>query len=204
MIKLICTILLSAFSALPVNANDLSCTHVTANDTTEINRSGYGKFALQLAASDFYTFKNIRANLNLKRHFNDNLALRLGLYANFKFSKGESGNNSSYSGYGTNLSIQYYFKPGSGISSYAIGGLQYDYEENDYNDAKHPDQLYSYGIMSGVGMEYFFIRSMSLFAEFSAVLAYEIEKEKIENEYESYGNVRLKDNSVSIGISFYF
>ncbi len=205
MIKLICTFLFFSFSAFPLRATDFHSTRLIANDSAEMIRpTSHGKFAVQLAVSDFYTFKDLQTNLNLKKHFSEDLALRLGLYLNFKFSKGESGSNSAYSGYGSNLFLQYYFNPGRGFSSYLIGGLQYEYEEYDYDDAEYPDELYSYGIVSGVGMEYFFIRSMSLFAEFSAVLAYEIEKENIDGNYDSYGNLRLKDNSVSIGLSFYF
>ena len=205
MIKLFCTFILFAISALSSSASSPSGKHLIGIDTTRTLHSfSHGKLAAQLAVSDFYTLKNLQAIVNLKNHFSDNLALRIGLFIKFKFSKDESGNKSAYSGYGTNLLLQYYFVLNRNLRSYLVGGLQYEFEENDNLDAEQPDKLYSYGIVSGVGLEYFFISSMSLFTEFSAVLAYEIEKEKTESEYDSYGNVRLKDNSVSIGLSLYF
>jgi hypothetical protein len=205
MINIICTILLLSLSAIQASPIDLPNSKSSPGDSTEMKIPiEQDKIALQLAVSDFFTFKNLKINLNLKRRFSDELALRIGFYLNIKFTKSENGNTTAYSGYGSNLFVQYYFTSKKRLSSYVIGGLQYDYEEYDYDDVEYPDELFSYGIGGGIGVEYFYLSSMSMFAEFSAVLAYEVEKKKLEEDYETYGTVRFRSNSVSFGLSVYF
>ena len=205
MIKLICSILFFFYTPFPACAIELLNSYSSLSDSSEINiPNEQSRTAIQLAVSDFLTFKSLKVNLILKRQFTEELALRIGLYLNFKYTKCEGGSNNAYSGYGSNLLVQYYFITKKRFSAYVIGGLQYDYEEYDYDEINYPDKLYSYGIGGGMGAEYFFLSSMSLFAEFSTALAYEVQKKKFETGYESYGNVSFRNNSVSLGFSVYF
>lgn len=164
------------------------------------------EWALQFAVSDLLDLKNIAGQINLKKHFSNKIALRLGLNVTFKYIETDDNKSFPRTDLGSDLLVQYYFSPKKQFNFYALGGIQFKYAkyDNAISNDGNPDKLYNYGIGIGIGVEYFAFEALSLFSEYGANISYSRQILINDNSDEAYEKVVFEDAPLSFGISFYF
>lgn len=200
----IVTLLLLQSHAYAVNSNNSFSKSSEINSVRDSLQSR--EWALQLAVSDLLDIKNIAGQINLKKHFSNRFALRLGLNVTFKYIENDGNKSFSRTDLGSDLFVQYYITPRKKFNFYALGGIQIKYAkyDNAISNDGNPDKLYNYGIGLGIGLEYFAFEALSLFSEYGANISYSRQIQINENSDEVYENIVFEDAPLSFGISLYF
>ena len=192
-----------------------------------------GKFALQFQISDNFNLTNFQGTtFSGKYHFSKRDAIRLGLSLDFGKSDADAETNQFDSvtvaevNYNSNnFSITFrsqyirYFVETDGIAFYGGTGpfVTYSTSTNESETTGSPDDKYYkdtndnfiLGVDFIAGVEWFFIKNMSLSAEYGFNFSYRSRTAKREVDNGLYSNsneklYRLSGNDINFGISVYF
>jgi opacity protein-like surface antigen len=198
----------------------------------------FSKYALQFRVNDFLRFSGFNGSLiSLKRHFNTHSALRLGVSfstqatdydENYQYFREQDtlytiqGKESDAYTLYIRLPYVYYVHPKEEIKLFVGTGPTFSYGHTKFDGqktsqgtraketAKH--DLYSLGLYSLLGAEWFFHKKMSLSLEYGMNIVYQYSKLSTHNDLNDSYQHRTRTskswkffgNDVLFGLSLYF
>jgi len=209
---------LSLFSLLLIIISSFSLTTAQSSYLDSLD----GKFALQFQISENFTLTDFQgAILSGKYHLSNKSAIRIGFSMNFSDSDGESNstlfdslvsnktNTSSLFGFGINAQYSYYLQVWDVIGFYSGIGpfINYEYREITSENYSRGEDIAT-GVDAIAGVEWSFIKFMSLSAEYGFQFYYFYRKSNNEgNNITSEATVTswaFGADQVKFGISVYF
>lgn len=205
-------------------SSDLFSQSKSPDSSAAKNSLHKGAWAVQFGIDKDFTLTNFSgASFTIKRHFSKNIALRFGVSLRLSDYDSRlniadtliSGINGYENDFGFNLLMQYYLNPGKEFKVYFLAGPIFSYGYGKSSSASYNSyttnftrKYISAGGEIGFGAEYFVFRTFSLFAEYSAYVAYSqvedyVSYELISSKLESSSTSFNFDN-VRFGLSVYF
>jgi hypothetical protein len=190
-----------------------------------------GKFALQFQISDNFNLTNFQGTIfSGKYHFSKRDAIRLGISTDYTDEKNESDRNidtlytahsqQDYSRFGVTVFSQYirYLKVTREISFYGGTGLFLNYGKQTETRSDFLDTLvtrrevnvtnYGIGLDLLIGVEWWFIKSMSLSAEYGLNAFYHHSENKADEGQQKVSakshSFNISGSNVKFGITVYF
>ncbi len=156
-----------------------------------------GSWALMFGIDQNFRLTTLNGfTLSIKKHTSDAHAFRLGLSVSYDNQDGTGDNRedttrSTYERAGYNYTVALYpsyyiyIEPKADVNFYVGIGLYgkyerqksdyvqtYNYRNDNYEDRYIKDEAFEYGINTNLGVEFFPIRSFSVFAEYSLAFGY--------------------------------
>ncbi len=162
-------------------------------------------FAIQFGVSGLFEFSSFQGGtLSLKYHITDYSSIRFGFGIESKFDTESTIHNGIEKDKSNYYSIKLYsqiirnMKPNNNISLYFGGGPHYErvYRESSLYDSK--DNNWIFGLNCLLGVEWFFMKNMSLHGEYGILFYY-----NSNNKTTSNGNTSLT-KSFNITNSYMF
>ncbi|MBN8569456.1 MAG: hypothetical protein J0M18_07485 [Ignavibacteria bacterium] len=234
------TALLAVVILFLISISNSSLYSQTKSKTRE-NSLKEGSWALMFGIDQNFRLTTLNGfTLSIKKHTNDAHAFRLGLSVSYE-NQDASGDNRAdtaqnlYTTNGYNYSVALYpsyyiyIEPKADVNFYIGLGLYgkyerqksdyvqtYNYRNSNYEDRYDRVEAFEYGINTNLGVEFFPIRSFSIFAEYS--LAFGYSKNQSNEDIYSYraegiihGNnsnvskkFSLNNQGVAFGLCVYF
>lgn len=190
-------IILLVFTILFLFLINTSLLHSQTKSKQRENSLKEGSWALMFGIDQNFRLTTLNGfTLSIKKHTSDAHAFRLGLSVSYENQNGTGDNRqdtaqSLYTSNGYNYTVALYpsyyiyIEPKADVNFYVGLGLfgryerqkgdylqRYNYNNINYEDRYNKDEAFGYGINTNLGVEFFPIKSFSIFAEYSLAFGY--------------------------------